>query len=173
MLKSKQPIILIMVLFIMSCTTPTKESTIEVEKDTVLSQVDSILSYADSELQNIVHFHEESQKKHNLLINEIIRLKREVNNRDNIIQEITTDYNELSDSLIDVIDTQDKNITQREFIIKNLENKLYTLNNRMIEESSEYETIVYTLEDSLSVLNSLIIDMNLTISELSKRSRKN
>jgi len=178
MFKNQQPLILFLTILISSCTTSTQEveSTIELENDVILSQIDSVLSYADSEIENIIHNNEESEKEHDLLINEIKRLKTEVNNRNSIIQEITTDYNELSDSLTSVIVIQNDIITQKEYTITNLEDKLYYKNSQMVESTAQYEAMIFRLEDSLSILNVYIDELSVVRnvgSTDSKRKNKN
>jgi len=178
MFKNQQPLILFLTILISSCTTSTQEveSTIELENDVILSQIDSVLSYADSEIENIIHNNEESEKEHDLLINEIKRLKTEVNNRNSIIQEITTDYNELSDSLTSVIDIQNDIITQKEYTITNLEDKLYYKNSQMVESTAQYEAMIFRLEDSLSILNVYIDELSVVRnvgSTDSKRKNRN
>jgi len=178
MFKNQQPLILFLMILISSCTTSTQEveSTIELENDVILSQIDSVLSYADSEIENIIHNNEESEKEHDLLINEIKRLKTEVNNRNSIIQEITTDYNELSDSLTSVIDIQNDIITQKEYTITNLEDKLYYKNSQMVESTAQYEAMIFRLEDSLSILNVYIDELSVVRnvgSTDSKRKNRN
>lgn len=178
MFKNQQPLILFLTILISSCTTSTQEveSTIELENDVILSQIDSVLSYADSEIENIIHNNEESEKEHDLLINEIKRLKTEVNNRNSIIQEITTDYNELSDSLTSVIDIQNDTITQKEYTITNLEDKLYYKNSQMVESTAQYEAMIFRLEDSLSILNVYIDELSVVRnvgSTDSKRKNRN
>lgn len=178
MFKNQQPLILFLMILISSCTISTQEveSTIELENDVILSQIDSVLSYADSEIENIIHNNEESEKEHDLLINEIKRLKTEVNNRNSIIQEITTDYNELSDSLTSVIDIQNDIITQKEYTITNLEDKLYYKNSQMVESTAQYEAMIFRLEDSLSILNVYIDELSVVRnvgSTDSKRKNRN
>lgn len=178
MFKNQQPLILFLTILISSCTTSTQEveSTIELENDVILSQIDSVLSYADSEIENIIYNNEESEKEHDLLINEIKRLKTEVNNRNSIIQEITTDYNELSDSLTSVIDIQNDTITQKEYTITNLEDKLYYKNSQMVESTAQYEAMIFRLEDSLSILNVYIDELSVVRnvgSTDSKRKNRN
>lgn len=178
MFKNQQPLILFLTILISSCTTSTQEveSTIELENDVILSQIDSVLSYADSEIENIIHNNEESEKEYDLLINEIKRLKTEVNNRNSIIQEITTDYNELSDSLTSVIDIQNDIITQKEYTITNLEDKLYYKNSQMVESTAQYEAMIFRLEDSLSILNVYIDELSVVRnvgSTDSKRKNRN
>lgn len=175
MFKNQQPLILFLTILISSCTTSTQkvESTIELENDVILSQIDSVLSYADSEIENIIHNNEESEKEHDLLINEIKRLKKEISKRNTVIEEITTDYNGLSDSLITIIGLQADIITQKEYTIRNLENKLYYLNSQMVESAAQYEAMIFRLEESLSVLNDSLYNMEVFIKQNVKQSKLN
>ena len=174
MFKSQQPLILFMTLLMTSCFTPTQKNvpSEETKPDVFLEHIDSVLSYADNEIENIVHTYEESEKEHDILVNEIKRLNKEILKRNNVIGEITTDYNDLTDSLITIIDVQEDIITQKEYMITNLENKLYYLNSQMTEQVVQYESMIYRLEDSLSVLNSHIEELNITQKEGSLERKK-
>jgi len=174
MFKSQQPLILFMTLLMTSCFTPTQKNvpSEETKPDVFLEHIDSVLSYADNEIENIVHTYEESEKEHDILVNEIKRLNKEILKRNNVIEEITTDYNDLTDSLITIIDVQEDIITQKEYMITNLENKLYYLNSQMTEQVVQYESMIYRLEDSLSVLNSHIEELNITQKEGSLERKK-
>ena len=174
MFKSQQPLILFMTLLMTSCFTPTQKNvpSEETKPDVFLEHIDSVLSYADNEIENIVHTYEESEKEHDILVNEIKRLNKEILKRNNVIGEITTDYNDLTDSLITIIGIQEDIVTQKEYIITNLENKLYYLNSQMTEQVVQYESMIYRLEDSLSVLNSHIEELNITQKEGSLERKK-
>ena len=174
MFKNQQPLILFMTLLMTSCFTPTQKNvpSEETKPDVFLEHIDSVLSYADNEIENIVHTYEESEKEHDILVNEIKRLNKEILKRNNVIEEITTDYNDLTDSLITIIDVQEDIITQKEYMITNLENKLYYLNSQMTEQVVQYESMIYRLEDSLSVLNSHIEELNITQKEGSLERKK-
>ena len=174
MFKSQQPLILFMTLLMTSCFTPTQKNvpSEETKPDVFLEHIDSVLSYADNEIENIVHTYEESEKEHDILVNEIKRLNKEILKRNNVIEEITTDYNDLTDSLITIIDVQEDIITQKEYMITNLENKLYYLNSQMVEQVVQYESMIYRLEDSLSVLNSHIEELNIIQKEGSLERKK-
>ena len=176
MFKSQQPLIIfVMTLLIMSCNTPTKEFKPEgkPEEENILTRIDSVLSYADDEMENIVHNNEESQKEHEWLINEIKRLKKEISKRNTVIEETITDYNGISDSLITIIGVQEDIITQKEYTIQILKDKLYYLNSQMTEQSAQYEAMVYRLEDSLSVLNDSLYNMEVFIRENVRQSKLN
>jgi len=174
MFKSQQPLILFMTLLMTSCFTPTQKNvpSEETKPDVFLEHIDSVLSYADNEIENIVHTYEESEKEHNILVNEIKRLNKEISKRNNVIEEITTDYNDLTDSLITIIGVQEDIVTQKEYMITNLENKLYYLNSQMVEQVVQYESMIYRLEDSLSVLNSHIEELNIIQKEGSLERKK-
>jgi len=174
MFKSQQPLILFMTLLMTSCFTPTQKNvpSEETKPDVFLEHIDSVLSYADNEIENIVHTYEESEKEHNILVNEIKRLNKEILKCNNVIEEITTDYNDLTDSLITIIGVQEDIVTQKEYMITNLENKLYYLNSQMTEQVVQYESMIYRLEDSLSVLNSHIEELNITQKEGSLERKK-
>lgn len=176
MFKSQQPLIIfVMTLLIMSCNTPTEKFKPEgkPEEENILTRIDSILSYADNEMENIVHNNEESQKEHDWLVNEINRLKKEITKRNTVIEEITTDYNDLTDSLITIIGIQEDIVAQKEYTIQILEDKLYYLNSQMIEQTAQYEAMVYRLEDSLSVLNDSLYNMEVFIKENVRQSKLN
>jgi len=175
MFKSQQPLILFMTLIIMSCFTPTQKNvpSEETKPDVFLEHIDSVLSYADNEIQNITHTHEESKKEHNILVNEIKRLNKEILRRNNLIEEITMDYNDLTDSLITIIGIQEEIVIQKEHIITNLENKLHYLNSQMDEQVVQYESMVYRLEDSLSILNDSLYNMSLFIKNNVRHSKLN
>jgi len=175
MFKSQQPLILFMTLLMTSCFTPTQKNvpSEETKPDVFLERIDSVLSYADNEIENIVHTYEESEKEHDILVNEIKRLNKEISKRNNVIEEITTDYNDLTDSLITIIGIQEDIVTQKEYIITNLENKLHYLNSQMTEQVVQYESIVYRLEDSLLVLNDSLYNMSLFIKSNVRHSKLN
>lgn len=175
MFKNQQPLILFMTLFMMSCITPTQKNvpSEETKPDVLLEHIDSVLSYADNEIENIVHMYEESEKEHDILVNEIKRLKKEISKRNIIIEEITIDYNDLTDSLITVIGLQEDIVIQKEYTIQILEDKLYYLNSQMTEQITQYEDIVYRLEDSLSVLNDSLYNMNIFIKNNVRQSKLN
>lgn len=178
MFKSKQPLILFVTLFMSSCFTPTQKnvSSEETKPDVFLEHIDSVLSYADNEIENIVHSYEESEKQHDILVNEIKRLNKEISKRNILIKEITIEYNDLTDSLITVIGLQKDIVIQKEYTIQILEDKLYYLNSQMTEQVTQYEDMVYRLEDSLTVLNTYIDDLgtirNVDSTE-SKRKNRN
>jgi chromosome segregation ATPase len=174
MFKSQQPLILFMTLLMTSCFTSTQKNvpSEETKPDVFLEHIDSVLSYADNEIENIVHTYEESEKEHDILVNEIKRLNKEISKRNNVIEEITTDYNDLTDSLITIIGIQEDIVTQKEYMITNLENKLHYLNSQMTEQVVQYESIVYRLEDSLFVLNSYIEELNTLQREGSLENKK-
>lgn len=174
MFKSQQPLILFMTLLMTSCFTPTQKNvpSEETKPDVFLEHIDSVLSYADNEIENIIHTYEESEKEHGILVNEIKRLNKEISKRNNLIEEITTDYNVLTDSLITIIGVQEDIVTQKEYMITNLENKLHYLNSQMTEQVVQYESMIYRLEDSLSVLNSHIEELNITQKEGSLERKK-
>lgn len=178
MFKSKQPLILFVTLFMSSCFTPTQKnvSSEETKPDVFLEHIDSVLSYADNEIENIVHSYEESEKQHDILVNEIKRLNKEISKRNILIKEITIEYNDLTDSLITVIGLQEDIVIQKEYTIQILEDKLYYLNSQMTEQVTQYEDMVYRLEDSLTVLNTYIDDLgtirNVDSTE-SKRKNRN
>jgi len=174
MFKNQQPLILFMTLLMTSCFTPTQKNvpSEETKPDVFLEHIDSVLSYADNEIENIVHTYEESEKEHDILVNEIKRLNKEILKRNNVIEEITTDYNDLTDSLITIIGVQEDIVTQKEYMITNLENKLYYLNSQMVEQVVQYESMIYRLEDSLSVLNSHIEELNIIQKEGSLERKK-
>jgi chromosome segregation ATPase len=157
-----------------SCFTSTQKNvpSEETKPDVFLEHIDSVLSYADNEIENIVHTYEESEKEHDILVNEIKRLNKEISKRNNVIEEITTDYNDLTDSLITIIGIQEDIVTQKEYMITNLENKLHYLNSQMTEQVVQYESIVYRLEDSLFVLNSYIEELNTLQREGSLENKK-
>jgi len=175
MFKSQQPLILFMTLLMTSCFTPTQKNvpSEETKPDVFLEHIDSVLSYADNEIENIVHTYEESEKEHDILVNEIKRLKKEISKRNTIIEEITTEYNSLNDSLITMLVIQEDIITQKENTIKKLEDKLYYLNSQMTEQVTQYETMVYRLEDSLSVLNDSLFNMSIFIKNNVRQSKLN
>jgi chromosome segregation ATPase len=158
-----------------SCFTPTQKNvpSEETKPDVFLEHIDSVLSYADNEIENIVHTYEESEKEHDILVNEIKRLKKEISKRNTIIEEITTEYNSLNDSLITMLVIQEDIITQKENTIKKLEDKLYYLNSQMTEQVTQYETMVYRLEDSLSVLNDSLFNMSIFIKNNVRQSKLN
>ena len=178
MFKSKQPLILFATLSMSSCFTPTQKnvSSEETKPDVFLEHIDSVLSYADNEIENIVHSYEESEKQHNILVNEIKRLNKEISKRNILIKEITIEYNDLTDSLITVIGLQKDIVIQKEYTIQILEDKLYYLNSQMTEQVTQYEDMVHRLEDSLTVLNTYIDDLgtirNVDSTE-SKRKNRN
>jgi len=161
-----------------SCFTPTQKnvSSEETKPDVFLEHIDSVLSYADNEIENIVHSYEESEKQHNILVNEIKRLNKEISKRNILIKEITIEYNDLTDSLITVIGLQKDIVIQKEYTIQILEDKLYYLNSQMTEQVTQYEDMVHRLEDSLTVLNTYIDDLgtirNVDSTE-SKRKNRN
>jgi hypothetical protein len=159
----------------MSCITPTQKNipSEETKPDVFLEHIDSVLSYADNEIQNITHTHEKSEKEHNILVNEIKRLNKEILRRNNLIEEITTDYYGLTDSLITIIGIQEEDVTQKQHIITNLENKLHYLNSQMTEQVVQYESMVYGLEDSLSVLKDSLYNMNMFIKNNVRQSKLN
>ena len=175
MFKSQQPLILFMTLLMTSCFTPTQKNvpSEETKPDVFLEHIDSVLSYADNEIENIVHTYEESEKEHDILVNEIKRLKKEISKRNTIIEEITTEYNSLNDSLITMLVIQEDIVTQKENTIKKLEDKLYYLNSQMTEQVTQYETMVYRLEDSLSVLNDSLFNMSIFIKNNVRQSKLN
>ncbi len=175
MFKSQQPLILFMTLLMTSCFTPTQKNvpSEETKPDVFLEHIDSVLSYADNEIENIVHSYEESEKQHNILVNEIKRLNKEISKRNILIKEITIEYNDLTDSLITVIGLQEDIVIQKEYTIQILEDKLYHLNSKMNERVIKYEDMVYRLEDSLSVLNDSLYNMEVFIKQNVKQSKLN
>jgi len=173
MFKGQQSLILVILLLMFSCHTPTKNPIKEAntEDDMFLKHIDSLLVYADTEIENITHNHEENDRKYQILINEIKKLKKEISNRNNLIQKITSEYNSLNDSLISVNRNQKNIISQKNYVITNLEKKIYQKNLELDDLNTKYENETNRLDSIISVLNNYLDFLNEGAVEISNEKK--
>lgn len=151
------------IIIISSCTNETrKEIEVKPKDNHVLSVTDSLLKVVDEEFEHIKHDDEEHNKVFNHLISEVKQYKHTVNRLNSKIQVLEDEKLMISAGISEkdsLIDTLEGTLEQRNLRIDQLNEKIKWKDVAFREERDRYEEMVFRLEDSVSVLNNSVYEL--------------